>query len=189
MKKTRVVWDDLDSLIHTFYSFLKFGRLIEVSWPVDLITSLKYHILALKWQISSQWFTLPRNLGLTVIVNKNYKCVCNKCQMSVPDNFKILLVIKLAHYQLLIIFCFPSSSQGKFHILFSIVKMKMSTSEFWLHFLLLSLGKSYPNYLPYPFFNLRLLHNIMEPWETVTLAMFRTFSGPRLSHRTSLVKC
>lgn len=104
MKKTRVVRDDLDSLIHTFYSFLKYGRLIEASWPVDLITSLKYHILALKWQISSQWFTLPRNLGLTVIVNKNYKCVCNKCQMSVPDNFKVLLVIKLAHYQLLIIF-------------------------------------------------------------------------------------
>lgn len=74
--------------------------------------------------------------------------------MSVLDNFKVLLAIKLAHYQLLIISHSASllPLRESFTFFSVVVKMKMSASEFWLHFLQLSLGKVYPHHLPHPSF-------------------------------------
>jgi hypothetical protein len=51
MKQARVVWAESWQPDSCVLPFLEFGVIIEASWPVDLITSLKDHILALKQHI------------------------------------------------------------------------------------------------------------------------------------------
>lgn len=79
------------------------GKLMETSWSIDLITSLRDQNLAWIKMITSQWFTLPRSMRLTGILNKDYKSLCNKFQMPVLDNFKYNFPLNL----LIINYCLP----------------------------------------------------------------------------------